>query len=179
MHTDVQMHQWVDQVRKSKDETEHNETKLVTAQVQLKVKLAQAQSTGGHSTCTFLDVCDVHQHYHYYLDLSAWEAAVVAAVHHGVLDFPEVGMPLYDALYQRGRETGDCLCTACGGGRHRCIILSPCEIAVEASTAVEGTSPVVTTSTDVCSASTTGEVKAKKPTVVEELSSNSGKSVIG
>lgn len=65
--TDMQMHQWADQIYASKEEAEHAGTKQATVQVQLdllctelhsiQAKLTEAQLTGIGHAHKFLDVC--------------------------------------------------------------------------------------------------------------------------
>lgn len=167
----------MEKVQKSK-EAEHAGTKQVTIQVQLplgsmKTKLTQDQMAGGSGACMFPDICGVRRHFQYNLDHSAREAAAVATVQHGVLDFPEVGSSLCNNLYQRGRETGDCLCTICAGGGCKCTVSSPCKIAAETAAVPPAHSPTATTSTDFRAASPIVGKKAKKPIVIVESSGDS------
>lgn len=94
----------------------------------------------------------------------------VAAVCHGVLDFPEVGSPEYNTLYQCCREAGDYLCTTCTGGGRTFTVLSPCKESA-CSTVLGGVaSPAATTAMHVHIESPVRVISVRKPRVIESSS---------
>lgn len=112
----------------------------------------------------------MHRHTHYNLDLSVREAMAVAAVRHGVLDFPDVGSSEYNSLNQHSQESGDCLCTACTWVDCTFSVLSPSEESLRVTISVGVASPVEAVTTDVHTDSPVRKILAKKPRIVESTS---------